>query len=437
MNPKQLIDEEQSAGLFRVHRSVFTSAEIAALEQENIFKRCWLYLGHESEVANIGDFRRRTVAGQPLFWVRGSDGRVRAFYNSCTHWGANVCRVDEGNAELFQCFYHAWTFNNKGDLVSVPDEAGYGDGFHKETMGLASPPRLDNYRGLYFVSFNREVEDLVSYLADAKEYIDLILDQAQEGWRVVSGTQKYSVRANWKMFSLNSLDNYHVRPLHSTFFKYTDSLGPGDPPPLAPTDFPGPRGRSLSLGNGHGVDVFHALGRGRPIAHWHPILGEESKEEIQTRRSYLVEKFGEKRAYLMCNTNRLMLIYPNFALHDIAGVSLRYFEPLGPEYMEVTVQTLVPLGESKGLLSRRLENFLSFLGPGGFAHPDDIEAMESAQLGFRAGGPEWIDASRGMHRQTTAMDELHVRAFWRQWHANISGQAKAERHDDLSGRERQ
>jgi p-cumate 2,3-dioxygenase alpha subunit len=278
-------------------------------------------------------------------------------------------------------------------------------------MGLAAPPRVDNYRGLYFVSFDGDVEDLISYLGDAKEYIDLILDQAEEGWRVVPGTQKYSVRANWKMFSLNSLDSYHVRPLHSTFFKYTESLGSGDPPPLPPTEFPGPQGRSLSLRNGHGVDIFPSLARARPIAHWHPILGEESKEEIRERRARLVERFGEERAYLMCNTNRLMLIYPNFALHDIAGVSLRYFEPVGQEYMEVTVQTLAPRGESPGLLNRRLENFLSFLGPGGFAHPDDIEAMESAQLGFRAGGPEWIDASRGMHREATALDELHVRAF--------------------------
>ena len=382
MNLQKLIDEDQSGGVFRVHRSVFGSSEIAALEQKSIFQRCWLYIGHDSEIPNAGDFRRRTVAGQPLFWVRGSDRRVRVFYNSCTHWGANVCRLDEGNAELFQCFYHAWTFNNQGDLVSVPDEAGYGSGFRKETMGLASPPRVDNYRGLYFVSFSPAVADLVSYLADAKDYIDLILDQSEEGWRVVPGTQKYSVRANWKMFSLNSLDSYHVRPLHSTFFKYTESLGEGDPPVSPPTEFPGSQGRALSLRNGHGVDIFPSLHRARPIAHWHPILGEDTKDEISNRRACLVRKFGAERAYLMCNTNRLMLIYPNFALHDIAGISLRYFEPAGPDSMDVTVQTLAPRGESAELLNRRLENFLSFLGPGGFAHPDDIEAMESAQLGF-------------------------------------------------------
>jgi hypothetical protein len=56
--------------------------------------------------------------------------------------------------------------------------------------------------------------------------------------------------------------------------------------------------------------------------------------------------------------------------------------------------------------------------------------MESAQLGFRCSGPEWIDASRGMRREGTALDEIHVRAFWRQWHANVLGRATAERDHD-------
>src|SRR5512141_1092277 len=71
MKLNKLIDEDRLGGVFRVHRSAFTSTEIAALEQANIFQRCWLYLGHDSELPNAGDFRRRTVAGQPLFWVRG------------------------------------------------------------------------------------------------------------------------------------------------------------------------------------------------------------------------------------------------------------------------------------------------------------------------------------------------------------------------------
>jgi p-cumate 2,3-dioxygenase alpha subunit len=419
MTLQELVHEDRERGIFRVHRSAFTSSGIAECEQKNIFDKSWLYLGHESEVENPGDFRRRVVAGRALFWVRGSDGQVRVFHNTCTHWGANICRVEEGNAETFQCFYHAWTFNNKGELVSVPDEAAYSRGFDKAEMGLVSPPRLASYRGLYFVSFNPDVADLTTYLAGAREYLDLILDQSQDGWRVISGTQKYGVRSNWKMFSLNSLDSYHLKPLHVTFFQYTQTLGGGDPAPPTPA-FPGPAGRSLPLGNGHGINIIPAGDRARPIAHWHPILGEETKGDIRATRARLVQRFGEEKAYLMCNTNRLMLIYPNFALHDISGVSLRYFEPAGPDSMHVTVQTLAPKNESAELLKRRLENFVSFLGPGGFAHPDDIEAMESAQVGFRAGGPSWIDASRGTCREATATDEIHVQSFWRRWHADIT-----------------
>lgn len=424
MERQRLIHEDGERGIFRVHRSAFTAPAIVEQERRHIFDNCWLYLGHESEVAKPGDFRRRTVAGRPLFWVRGNDGRVRAFHNTCTHWGANVCRVDAGNAETFQCFYHAWTFDNRGELINVPDEAGYAPGFDKAELGLASPARLESYRGLYFVSFNPRAIDLASYLGGAKEYLDLILDQSEAGWEVVPGTQKYGVRANWKMFSLNSLDSYHVKPLHTTFFKYTESFGPGEAQPPLP-DFPGADGRSLDLGNGHGVDIFAARDRARPIANWHPILGAETKEEIHAIRANLVARYGEQRAYLMCNTNRLMLIYPNFALHDIAGISLRYFEPSGPDSMDVTVQTLAPKNESAALRRRRLENFVSFLGPGGFAHPDDLEAMESAQTGFRAGGPEWIDASRGMRRVATALDENHVRSFWHQWLADVSRTAAA------------
>jgi p-cumate 2,3-dioxygenase alpha subunit len=200
MELKDLIVEDPERGIFRVHRSTMTSPEILELEKERIFDRCWLYLGHESEVENPGDYKRRTVAGRPLFWVRGSDSKVRVFYNTCTHWGANVCRIDEGNAETFQCFYHAWSFNNKGELVSQPDDEAYPEGFDRSEMGLVSPPRLEDYRGFYFVSFNPNVEDLHSYLAEAKTYIDLILDQSEEGWRVVPGVQKYAVRANWKLF---------------------------------------------------------------------------------------------------------------------------------------------------------------------------------------------------------------------------------------------
>ena len=65
------------------------------------------------------------------------------------------------------------------------------------------------------------------------------------------------------------------------------------------------------------------------------------------------------------------------------AITVRYFEPLAPDDMQVTAWQLVPREESDAMLATRLDSFLTFLGPGGFATPDDVEALESCQAGFR------------------------------------------------------
>lgn len=147
-------------------------------------------------------------------------------------------------------------------------------------------------------------------------------------------------------------------------------------------------------------------------------------------RARIVERVGAERAELMCNTFRLFLIYPNFVFHDVAAVTIRYIEPVAPDATRLTVYALAPKEESKQQVERRLDNFLSFLGPGGLAHPDDLEAIESCQDAFRS-QLEWSDFSKGMNRDSEAMDEMHIRAFWRQWHAQLLGSPKATRWDDV------
>ncbi|HUP28572.1 MAG TPA: Rieske (2Fe-2S) protein, partial [Usitatibacter sp.] len=159
MQLQDLVIDDPERGVFRVHRSTMTSDEVLALERERIFERCWLYVGHESEVAERGSFRRRQVAGRPLVLIRGSDGVVRVLQNSCRHRGAMVCRTDAGSAEAFTCFYHGWTYNNKGELVGVPDAAGYPSSFDRGQLGLHEP-RTQSYRGFTFVNFAPQAEDL-------------------------------------------------------------------------------------------------------------------------------------------------------------------------------------------------------------------------------------------------------------------------------------
>jgi p-cumate 2,3-dioxygenase subunit alpha len=271
--------------------------------------------------------------------------------------------------------------------------------------------RVESYRGFVFACFDLEVVGLVEYLAGATEYLDLIVDATGDA-EIITGSNQYAVDANWKLLAENSIDGYHAVPTHDTYFKYLTALGTS----LAG----GVAGTPTVLGNGHAV-IEYSAPWGRPVAKWEPLFGEAAREEIGRIRADLVDRFGEDRARRMADTNRNLLIYPNLVVNDIMAITVRTFMPVSADRMEVTAWELAPRDELPQLRQRRLDSFLTFLGPGGFATPDDIEALESCQQGFRSGGVEWNDISRGMAREPVANDEEQMRAFWRQWAAHMTG----------------
>jgi p-cumate 2,3-dioxygenase subunit alpha len=428
MNHERLIIDDHEQGIFRVHRSTMRSDSILALERERIFSRCWLYVGHGSELAERGDYRRRSVGGRPLVFVRGKDDEIRVLYNTCPHRGAIVCRRDEGNANTFQCFYHAWTFDNRGALLGFPDEEGYATtGFDRAAMGLKPVARHESYRDFHFVSFDDRAPSLADYLAGAREVLDLVADQSLDGkMRVVSGTQRYSIRANWKLLAENSIDGYHAPPLHRSYLAYLQGTGAL----LEGKAVLG--GDSRTLGNGHALVEYHAPW-GRPVARWAPTFGPAAKREIEDTRAKLCAQHGEERGARIADADRNLLIFPNLVVNDIMAVTVRTFFPIRPDFMEVTAWELAPAEESGERLARRLHNFLEFLGPGGFATPDDVEALDSCQIGFGADGVEWSDISRGMGRTPRMDDELQMRSFWREWNARITETKIGDWSDHANG----
>jgi len=402
---------EETEHRFRVHRSTMTSPELYARELRRIFDRCWLYVGHESEVAEPGDYVRRPVGGRPVFMVRSRrSGEINVFHNSCTHRGAVVCRQSAGSAKVFQCFYHAWSFDTDGRLVGVPDREAYANGLDFGSLGLRSVARVASYRGFVFASFDPGIVELEDYLGNAREYLDLVADPMGEA-EIIRGSNQYAIEANWKLLVENSIDGYHGLPTHDTYFKYLVAMG---------TDLSGGvSGTARSLGNGHAV-IEYSVPWGRPVAKWEPLFGQAAREEIDRLRADLIGRFGERRALRMAESNRNLLIYPNLVVNDVMAVTVRTFMPSAPDMMRVSAWQLAPKNELPQLRQRRLDSFLTFLGPGGFATPDDIEALESCQQGFTSGGVEWTDISRGMARQPMADDELQMRAFWRRWNEQMT-----------------
>ncbi|MDH3599250.1 MAG: aromatic ring-hydroxylating dioxygenase subunit alpha [Candidatus Tectomicrobia bacterium] len=406
-----LVIDNKEDGLFRVHRQAFTNPDLLAFEQRRVFENTWIYAGHTSEIPQPGDFRARRVAGRPVILVRGTDGAVRVLLNTCTHRGAQVCREASGNANTFQCFYHAWTFNNQGDLIGVPGDDAYSEAFDRRDLGLGAPPRVEDYRGFVFISFNADIEPLVEYLAGAREYLDLICDQSEVGMEVVTGTQAYSMRANWKLLVENSMDGYHARTTHQRYFDYLVESG------VDVSRMKTRRGgRGKALGNGHAVIQSEPVW-GRPIARWSPEFGEAKRAELEQMQRDYEARFGAEWAYRITQTSRNLLIFPNLIINDIMAITIRTFFPVSPDYLEINAWALAPSDESPQDRALRLDHFLTFLGPGGYATPDDVEALESCQLGYLNREIEWNDLSRGMKRaEPEITDELQMRAFWRQWH---------------------
>jgi p-cumate 2,3-dioxygenase subunit alpha len=407
------LDVDEPRGIFRVQREAFLDPDVLAAERERIFDRSWLYLGHESEVAEPGDFRARELGQRRIVFVRGKDRVVRALLNSCTHRGAEVCRERRGNAKSFQCFYHGWTFGNDGRLIGVPGEEAYSAGFSRDELRLREAPRLESYRGFYFVSFDPEIVPLRDYLAGAAEYLDLIVDQSEVGMEIVGGTQSYAINANWKLLVENSYDGYHGVITHARYFKWLMSSGAAGLPSGAKWN----RGRDL--GNGHAC-VEYTAPWGRPIAHWVPSFGDPAEAEIREIRAALEARLGVERAHRIATTSRNLGIFPNLVVNDIMAITVRTFHPVAPGRMHVEAWSLAPREEAPDHRKHRLENFLTFLGPGGFATPDDIEGLESCHRGYLGTPDGWNDLSRDMATpEPPNTGELQMRAFWRHWQERL------------------
>jgi p-cumate 2,3-dioxygenase alpha subunit len=233
---------------------------------------------------------------------------------------------------------------------------------------------------------------------------------------IVQGTQLYSMRANWKLLVENSIDGYHGLPTHQRYMSFLGEIGGMDLATVTRL-----RGGGKSLGNGHSV-IEYEPPWGRLVARWAPYFGEAKKAQLEAIQQRLEERFGKEWAYRVAQTSRNLQIFPNLIINDIMAVTVRTFFPVSPDYMEVSAWALAPQEESAEDRALRLDNFLTFLGPGGFATPDDVEMLESCQNGFANREVMWSDISRGMNRAEPATtDELQMRAFWRRWHELITG----------------
>ncbi len=209
--------EDVRRGMIPAH--IYNDEEIFRLERERLFSRAWVFVGHESEIPQPGDYVVRRVLEDSFIVARGEDGDVRALFNMCLHRGMQVCRAEMGNASHFRCPYHGWSYRNDGRLVGLPfhkDAYGGEAGFRRKGQTLLPAPSLDTYNGLIFVSMDPDAPPLREYLGDFAFYLDFYTKQSASGIEL-RGPQRWRVKANWKIGAENFAgDMYHTPQTHTS-----------------------------------------------------------------------------------------------------------------------------------------------------------------------------------------------------------------------------
>jgi len=178
-------------------------------EVEHLFKRLPIVAALSCELPKPGSYMAQTIVGVPLLLTRDHQGRVHAFLNVCTHRGAKV--VAEGacgaTAKRFSCPYHAWTFDNTGRLIGVPDAGLFGD-VDPSGHGLTRL-QADERLGMVFVILTPGVSrDIDDYLGGIAGHFGAHADNLSfAGTRTVKG-------GNWKLIVEGHLESYHFSTLH-------------------------------------------------------------------------------------------------------------------------------------------------------------------------------------------------------------------------------
>jgi len=187
----------------------YTDARVADLELRNIFSRTWQAIGRTDQVEKPGQYITAAVAGEPVVAVRGSDLKLRAFFNVCRHHAMTVMNEPCGTAQHMRCPYHGWTYNLEGELRGMTEFEGV-QNFDRAKNGLV-PVRVDTWEKFAFVNLDPEAAPL-------EEFLGTLVERARPlGFSGLNFVERrsYTLDCNWKVYIDNYLDGgYHVPHMH-------------------------------------------------------------------------------------------------------------------------------------------------------------------------------------------------------------------------------
>ncbi|MCW5747070.1 MAG: Rieske 2Fe-2S domain-containing protein [Alphaproteobacteria bacterium] len=403
----------------RVHGSLYTDSQVFAEEMDRIFRRGWVFVGHDSEIPEPGEWVTRRVGIEPVIMVRDRGGAIHVLANRCAHRGNTLCWQERGRGNSFQCIYHGWTFGLDGSLRAVSHKAGFDR--DRADLPLDRAGQVDLYRGFVFANMSGDAGSLADHLgAGGRDLIDRLCDLSPTGRiRLDAGWIGHRIDSNWKMWPESDSDGYHLDFVHASMLRaqpdnyYHDTVIGGESANIS---------RAVDHGGGHNeLDLRPSYAR--ELA-W---LGV-TREKVGAYCEALTARHGKERAdRLLWDGPPHGFIFPNLFLGE---VNVARVDPLDVGAV-VHAHTVMQLeGVDPALNRRLLRQSEAALGPASFIVPDDAIIAERMQVGFHGVRPPvdganardgWIDLSRGRARERREADgrrighisdEVTNRGFW-------------------------
>jgi len=419
------VDYRELVHTDRVHGSLLHDPEIFADEMERIFVQGWVFVGHESEVKNGGDWVKRQLGNESVLMVRAESGEVNVLANRCSHRGTALCWEHKGNAAFFQCTYHNWRFGLDGDLRAVPFPDGYSK--PKEDLGLDRAGQIAVYRGFVFANLDGLAGTIDEHLGPAGyELIDRLCEMSPSGKIDLSkGWIGHRVQSNWKLWPESDSDGYHVGFVHASMSASTDTYYD-----------------DVAVG-GDAVKSSRAVdyGRGHLELDWRPSYKKElswlgvTRDRVKEYYSALAQRVGNDLAdQMLWDGPPHAFLFPNLFLGETV---IAIVEPVSPGEMIHRHTSVQFDGADDAFNERLLRQTEAAVGPASFITTDDAITAERIQAGvsgtdrsWSSTSRGWIDLSRGLHREeinddgvrsSDASDETTNRGFWYRYLDAMSG----------------
>lgn len=417
----------------RLHRSIYTDPEIFELEMTRIWGSAWIFIGHESQVKNPGDYYTTHINHKiPVMMTRDRNGEVHVLHNRCAHKGAKLVDKPCGNARAFRCCYHGWTFNSDGTLLKIPNEKGYENtGFDlKDPMNnVQKLTRYDSYRGFVFATLNPHAPDLKDWLGGAATCFDNLCERAPEGEvEVAGGVLKYEHDCNWKLFLENLNDTMHPMVTHQSVVQaaedYIASLPPEAARQRAEAEIIPPFGASYENFEDSGITGFkygHHYDGGKTSIH-------ANYSVMPAYWDAMVAAYGEERTREIFSFNtHNTLYYPSLTIKT-AVQNIRVLRPLAVDKCIIETWSFRLKGAPEEMLQRTLLYSRLINSSGSMVGPDDLEAYMRIQEGLLSDGDDWVEMARQFGKDRDEGDrivsggtsDLDVRTQYKAWKAYMT-----------------